>query len=424
MSSPQLAATLGNTTTHSDAMPGLLIGAVGGAVLIGLAVLTGGASVILLGIAAGAGTALGGEYVGAAMVTPTGVIATGSMNVFVGGLPAARAVLDLSAGCEIMPAPHPPLPIATGAATVFINGVPAARHGDKLPCGGVIQAVNAHVFFGGATVTLIPVSPEVPPWVNRFLEVTMVTALVLGVGALAMEAAAAEVSLSGALLTGLGVGVRVTASVALADRLARDAGIVARHEGATEAQARVAEQLAALLASHGMNEVMPGEMGAQPRAGGRSPYPGWNLPRQGGAWDGPEGNSTWYPGATEGPDFRAVRDADGNVIQDPNHPVVQVIGARGVEYTNGQINFDPYSLADVPIEMRGTDGDGRRADTALAQALGPSWTPAEVRAVRVANRLTWHHSVDGSTMQLVPTVLNGIVSHTGGAAEARNAGSP
>jgi hypothetical protein len=35
------------------------------------------------------------------------------------------------------------------------------------------------------------------------------------------------------------------------------------------------------------------------------------------------------------------------------------------------------------------------------------------------HRLTWHHVEDLRTMQLVPTDLNGMVPHSGGAALAR-----
>jgi uncharacterized Zn-binding protein involved in type VI secretion len=60
-----------------------------------------------------------------------GPVVTGSSDVLIGGLPAAR-VSD-HATCV-----GPPDTIAQGSPTVFINGKPAARIGDMTQHGGVI----------------------------------------------------------------------------------------------------------------------------------------------------------------------------------------------------------------------------------------------------------------------------------------------
>ena len=106
----------------------------------------------------------------------TGVIAgICSLNVFTNGLAAARAHLDLTA-CSKHPAP--PLPIATGSGQVFINGMPAARVDDKTGCGAVITRGSSNVFIGGGTVQTDQINPEnlVPGWVHGAL-------LVVGLGA-------------------------------------------------------------------------------------------------------------------------------------------------------------------------------------------------------------------------------------------------
>lgn len=76
------------------------------------------------------------------------VIATGSPNVFINGLPAAR-VGDVSS-VHLMPAgdkcvPHV-APIVTGSPTVFVNGLPMARVGDYLGTCTVIISGSPTVF--------------------------------------------------------------------------------------------------------------------------------------------------------------------------------------------------------------------------------------------------------------------------------------
>ena len=70
-----------------------------------------------------------------------GPVSSGSGNVFIGGLPAARVGDNLV--CN-----GPPDTINQGSATVFINGKPAARMGDSTAHGGVIVQGNATVFIG------------------------------------------------------------------------------------------------------------------------------------------------------------------------------------------------------------------------------------------------------------------------------------
>lgn len=70
-----------------------------------------------------------------------GPILTGSTNVLIGGMPAAR-VSD-TAVCV-----GPPATVITGSATVFINGLPAARLGDQTSHGGVIMLGCPTVLIG------------------------------------------------------------------------------------------------------------------------------------------------------------------------------------------------------------------------------------------------------------------------------------
>ena len=70
-----------------------------------------------------------------------GPIITASLNVFIGGMPAAR--LGDKAFCCC-----PPDSIAKGSASVFINGMPAARLGDSTVHGGKIVVGCPTVLIG------------------------------------------------------------------------------------------------------------------------------------------------------------------------------------------------------------------------------------------------------------------------------------
>ena len=61
----------------------------------------------------------------------------GSPNVFIGGQPAWRALVDTHA-CPLSngPQPHVGGVVAMGSLTVMINKQPAARQGDKVMEGG------------------------------------------------------------------------------------------------------------------------------------------------------------------------------------------------------------------------------------------------------------------------------------------------
>jgi RHS repeat-associated protein len=96
--------------------------------------------------------------------------------------------------------------------------------------------------------------------------------------------------------------------------------------------------------------------------------------------------------------------------------VFHLPGELGEKYPNGvKFNkegfpdFSPYSQKTVTIDMTGDNGP----DFAAAnKAAGYSKTP---------DGMTWHHSEDGKTMELIPQDLNTGVPHTGGAAIAKSA---
>jgi uncharacterized Zn-binding protein involved in type VI secretion len=92
-------------------------------------------------------------------VQSAGNIVTGSPNVHVNGLPAARAHVD-TAKCDKHGSSARIL--AEGSSTVHINGQPAARVGDSTVCDGKISAGSTNVFIGGGTDRTDTIEPEVP----------------------------------------------------------------------------------------------------------------------------------------------------------------------------------------------------------------------------------------------------------------------
>ena len=77
-------------------------------------------------------------------VTPHvgGPVLSGSSNVLIQGMPAAR--VGDTAGCV-----GPPAAIVTGSATVLINNKPAAKQGSSTSHGGSIIAGASRVLIGG-----------------------------------------------------------------------------------------------------------------------------------------------------------------------------------------------------------------------------------------------------------------------------------
>lgn len=139
------AARVTDPFGHSAALGGLVAGmAVGAAIGVGV-IASGGLGAVAIGAAlatTGIGAAIGSMMEGPA----TGVITTGSPNVFINGLPAAMVALATG---ECAMHGGVPNPVMTGAATVFINGKPAARTSDLMACGASIRIGSPNVFIGG-----------------------------------------------------------------------------------------------------------------------------------------------------------------------------------------------------------------------------------------------------------------------------------
>lgn len=83
----------------------------------------------------------------AACPGPTGAIARGSPDVFLG--PGKRAAARLDGETKVACDDHADGPLVTGAATVVVNGSPLARRTDALDCGALVGEGESTILVGG-----------------------------------------------------------------------------------------------------------------------------------------------------------------------------------------------------------------------------------------------------------------------------------
>lgn len=142
-----------------------------------------------------------------------------------------------------------------------------------------------------------------------------------------------------------------------------------------------------------------------------SRYPAMRTPKGNtGMWLGDPGNSEFVPN-----DLEAQK-------------VMREYGQESVSIHSSHPDFSPFSIHETPwgsqicevevghmtSQRTGTDGNYFQADEELARKIGKGVTSDDVRHYREQNKLTWHEVEDGKTMQLIPTVINSSVAHTGG----------
>ncbi|CAI0794534.1 Uncharacterized conserved protein [Serratia proteamaculans] len=202
------AARVGDTIGHSHALAGMIGGtivggliAAAGAVAAGALFVAGlaasciGVGVLLIGASLAVGYLTGEAATaardgiadagaGAGSLSPTGKIVTGSPNVFIDGKPAAIATLSQVACSD----DGPSMQMAQGSDKVSINDQPASRVGDKTNCDAQVMEGSPNVLIGGGTVTTLPIKPEVPDWLYKASDLTLLFAgLVGGVGGAASK---------------------------------------------------------------------------------------------------------------------------------------------------------------------------------------------------------------------------------------------
>lgn len=177
------AARQGDEIGHSLEFLGMMLGSVlgaiaGAAIIVGevaAIVATEGAAIVALPMAIGAagmtfsGGGLAGGQLARGLETllfggppTTGVLQTGSPNVFIGGQAAARTVEDVAQSCHglywLYHFSTPAVQIAEGAKYILINNQHAARIKMKLVCGAEVKAGEKQVLLGGPTARVLPVA--------------------------------------------------------------------------------------------------------------------------------------------------------------------------------------------------------------------------------------------------------------------------
>jgi len=163
-------------TSFWAALAGAVAGAIAATVIsVGAAALfcaTGGAALVI-GVAACfiLGSVISDittgvtDFVDGFFPADDGPVLPASMTVTIGGLPAARAGVDMVACVKHS---TPPL-ISHGSDTITIEGYPAARIDDKVACGAALKQGVDTVKMGGETVEMVPVADEFSWWQKGIL---------------------------------------------------------------------------------------------------------------------------------------------------------------------------------------------------------------------------------------------------------------
>lgn len=119
-------------------------------------------------------------------------------------------------------------------------------------------------------------------------------------------------------------------------------------------------------------------------------------------------------------DSRHNSGSDGRDNQD----TIYVHYGSGGEAESGSHHVDRGSMADVHSKYD-KPGNFEQADILTAQSWseekrdGQEWTAQDVAEYRQANKLTWHECNDGSTMMLIPEIINAEFGHLGGVSEIK-----
>lgn len=156
------------------------------------------------------------------------------------------------------------------------------------------------------------------------------------------------------------------------------------------------------------NKNMSSEVGQQNRDCGE------HCPKEGnhGHWEGERGEGRWIPD----PDYIPQKaNPEGATWEE----ILKDHELTGVVFEKGDLNLEEISKGTVQIDEIGVNRSDNfdKADIELARQRGCS--PEEVAEWRKENNYTWHEKSDGHTMQKVPSIIHGNISHSGGVAEAK-----
>ena len=190
------AARVGDDIGHSGALAGMIAGTIVGGLIAaagafwrGRCLLPVSAHPALAWVCCSSAQAAVGYYTGelataardsiadagASSMTKKGVITSGSPNVFINSKPAAIAT-DSAVKCSDDGSQQ----MAEGSKRVSINSQPASRIGDRTTCDAKVMTGSDNVFIGGDPQQTLPIQSEVPEWLYKVSDLTLLFAGLLG----------------------------------------------------------------------------------------------------------------------------------------------------------------------------------------------------------------------------------------------------
>lgn len=146
----------------------------------------------------------------------------------------------------------------------------------------------------------------------------------------------------------------------------------------------------------------------------------------GGNWEGKKGDSTWRPNPETVPDPENKKG--GNPEGKSWKELQEKHNIDGVEFKEGDPNFNPVSKEDVEIDNFTEDRttNFQQADEKCAEKWNQEakegktdWTPRDISNFRKTEGYTWHECRDCKTLQLVPREIHNNVPHAGGISEIK-----
>lgn len=134
-----------------------------------------------------------------------------------------------------------------------------------------------------------------------------------------------------------------------------------------------------------------------------------NCPLEGsnGHWEGERGDSKWCPA----PESTPLKNNPENKTWGD---IMKEFDINGIDFNEGEPDFSEVSKGEITLD--GPESDRgivfNEADTKLAQEK--NCEPWEVAKWRKDNGYTWHEKQDCITVQKVPSIVHGNVTHLGG----------
>lgn len=371
------AARVGDDIGHSGALAGMIAGtivggliAAAGGILAGAMFIAGlGASCLGVGVLlVGASLAVGyytGELAtaardsiadaGASSMTKKGVITSGSPNVFINSKPAAIAT-DSAVKCSDDGSQQ----MAEGSKRVSINSQPASRIGDRTTCDAKVMTGSDNVFIGGDPQQTLPIQSEVPEWLYKVSDLTLLFAGLLG----GWGGAAGKVGALSKLLAkipGINKLARIACRAGTLMTGVAAAGIIARPVDIVSGQKF-------LSGDDELDFVLPSRLPVRWQRYWRSGNPGdsvlgrgWSLfwesrlePYQDGlVWRAPSGDYVAFPNVPKG--MRTYCESEKNWLEHHHDDSWSVYDVSGERWHYAPLQDDAPSLLQRISEPCGND---------------------------------------------------------------------